>query len=256
MKIGSAAGIGAIMGASLIATGALAQTAKPGVAQRPITLAQALAERERPRAVAVAVPAPVVRIAQVAPSISTAPVVPPSAARASPVAPTLVASIVAPIVAVQAMQVPGPAAGVSLLPPNTPVMLTLNSEINSKTIRRGDDFDLSVASDVMVGGFIVIPRGTRARGQVTYRTGKGVFGKSAKIEVAMQSILLSGRVIPLSGSFREEGRGNTGATIGTALAAGLLPAMFVTGHSAVIPAGREFRAYTKDAVPVQSGGTN
>ena len=111
-------------------------------------------------------------------------------------------------------------------------------------------FKLTVVQDVMLGGYIIIPRGTPAYGSMTYRTGKGAFGKSAKIEIDMESISLAGRSIPLVGHFRQEGQGNTGATIGTAVAAGLIAAAFVTGRSAVFDAGREFRVSTREAVPV------
>src|SRR3569623_1307435 len=94
--------------------------------------------------------------------------------------------------AVAATPAPAPAAVVavarpsadasSLLPAHTEVLLRLNSEVNSKKARKGDHFDLTVANDVMLGNYIVIPRGTPARGEITYRTGKGAFGKSAKME--------------------------------------------------------------------------
>jgi len=129
------------------------------------------------------------------------------------------------------------------------LLLRLEDEVSSKKARVGDAFKLTVAQDVMLGSFIVIPRGTPATGEVTYRTGKGSFGKSAKMEVEMRSINLNGRVIPVSGRFRQEGEGNTGATVGAAVAVGIFSA-FVTGRSAVFQQGREFRAYTRDAIPV------
>lgn len=137
-----------------------------------------------------------------------------------------------------------------VLPSNTDVLLRLDEEVSSKRKRVGDKFRLTVVQDVMLGGYVVIPRGTPAHGSMSYRTGKGAFGKSAKIEIDMDSISLGERTIPLAGRFRQEGRGNTGATIGTAVAAGLIAAAFVTGRSAVFEMGREFRASTREAVPV------
>lgn len=151
-----------------------------------------------------------------------------------------------PVVAVARTAVTGTS---SYLPSNTEVDLTLNSEISSKKSKEGDMFTLSVAHDVMLGDYIVIPKGTRANGKVVYRTGKGAFGKSAKMEIEMVNLDLGNRSIPLSGKFRQEGQGNTGATVGTAVAVGVFSA-FVTGRSAVFEQGREFRAYTRDPLPV------
>jgi len=137
----------------------------------------------------------------------------------------------------------------SVLPANSEVLLKLNSDLNSKKAREGDTFDLTVASDVMFGEYIVIPRGTPAHGVVVWRTGKGAFGKSAKMEIEMRSIDINGRSIPISGKYRQEGGGNTGATVGTAVAAGPFAA-FVTGRSAVWRQGAEFKAFTREPVPV------
>jgi hypothetical protein len=130
------------------------------------------------------------------------------------------------------------------LPANTEVILRLTDELTSKgnANKAGQVFRLVVAYDVKVQGRTVIPSGTMATGEVTKRTGKGVFGKSGKLEVEMRNIDLNGQRIPVVGNYKQEGEGNTLAAVGAVfVAAGLL---FVTGKSAVIPRGREFTAYT------------
>lgn len=133
---------------------------------------------------------------------------------------------------------------------NTPVLLSLNSEANSRHMRVGDTFALTVAQDVAVDGHVVIPRGTRAVGEITWRTGKGAFGKSGKMEMAIRYLDLDGRRIPIDGYHRQEGEGNTAGTAAAVLAAGVIGGLVVTGRSAVVPAGREFTARTIDAIPV------
>jgi hypothetical protein len=145
---------------------------------------------------------------------------------------------------------PAPAALPNQLPANTPVTLSLNSQVSSKTMRTGDTFPLTVALDVAVDGRVVIPRGTRAVGEVIWRTGRGAFGKSGKMEVAMRYLDLGGRRIPLEGIYRQEGEGNTAATVGAVLAAGVVGGLVISGHSAVIPAGRELQGRTLDAIPL------
>lgn len=135
------------------------------------------------------------------------------------------------------------------LPVNSEVLLSVNAEINSKKVKQGQKFALSVARDVMVGDYIVIPRGTPAWGQVSYRTGKGAFGKSAKIEIDMTEVELNGRHILLNGHYRIEGQGNTGAAVGAAVAVGPFGA-FVTGRSAVVAQGTEYKAFTREALPI------
>ena len=145
---------------------------------------------------------------------------------------------------------PAPQARLAQLNANTPITLSVNHEVNSRHVRVGDTFPLTLVQDVSVDGHVVIPRGTRAVGELVWRTGKGVFGKSAKMEVALRYLEMDGRRIPLDGSYRQEGEGNTGATVGAVLGAGVIGGLLVTGRSAVIPAGRELQARIIDAIPV------
>lgn len=136
----------------------------------------------------------------------------------------------------------------ALLPANTEILLSMNSEITSTTHRAGDTFSLSVAQDVRIGEHVVIPRGTRALGEVTWRTGRGAFGKSGKMDLALRHIDLDGTRIPIEGTFRQEGEGNTLATVGGVILVGVF-AGFITGSRARVPAGRELASRTSIAVP-------
>lgn len=136
------------------------------------------------------------------------------------------------------------------LPSQTDVLLRLNSQITSRDQRAGDTFSMTVVQDVSVNGRVVIPAGTRAMGQVTWRTGRGGFGKSGKLEIAMRYLELNGRRIPLTGFYRQEGEGNTAATVGAVVAAGVIGGLVVHGRTARIAEGHEFTAHTVDAIPV------
>ena len=107
---------------------------------------------------------------------------------------------------------------------------------------------MTVAQDVIHNNMVVIPRGTRGMGEVIWETDKGAFGKSGKMEVEIKYIELGGRRVPVQGKFRQEGEGNTVATIATAVMVGVFSA-FVTGKSAVIPKGRELAVHTVDPLP-------
>lgn len=138
----------------------------------------------------------------------------------------------------------------AVLPANTEIALKMNVELNSKRAREGDVFLASVAHDVMLGNMVVIRKGTPANGVVTWRTGKGAFGKSAKMTYAFHSLELEGQRVPISGEFRQEGNGNTGATVGAVAAAGVIGGLFVTGRSAVVEQGREHKVHTAAAIPI------
>lgn len=167
-----------------------------------------------------------------------------AAAETESTAAPAVAVAAAPAVAVVAA--PAPAL---LLPSYTEVVLTPDVEASSKQLREGDVVPMHSVFDVMHKGAVVIPKGTPAKGTVTWRTGKGAFGKSAKMEITFNELTMaSGQKIALSGKHRQEGEGNTGAAVGAAVAVGVFGA-FVTGRSAIIPVGQQLIARTADALP-------
>ena len=140
-----------------------------------------------------------------------------------------------------------------MLKAGTPITLAVTQEVNSSTHEEGDIFKLTVLNDVSVGQSVVIPRGTPANAEITWRTGKGAFGKSGKMEFALTSIELDGKSIPVTGTFRQEGEGNTVATGVGVLAIGLF-AGFITGKRARLPAGRELMSQLAQDVPFNAGG--
>jgi hypothetical protein len=134
-----------------------------------------------------------------------------------------------------------------ILPPNSEVVVTPNDTITTKgkKVKEGFKFTISTMLDVMQDGYVVIPKATRGEGTVTWMTNKGAFGKSGKMEVSFDWLEMGGRRIPLTGSFRQEGEGNTGATVGAVVAVGVF-AGFVTGRSAAIVNGQQLRARTAE----------
>ena len=133
------------------------------------------------------------------------------------------------------------------LAPNAEVVVTPNDTISSKSLKVGDKFRISTVFDVMQEGYVLIPRGTPGEATVSYRTGKGAFGKSAKLEVTFNWLKMGDQVIPLNGTYRSEGQGNAGAAVGAVVAVGVFGA-FVTGHSATLTNGQQLRAHTVQPV--------
>ncbi len=176
-----------------------------------------------------------VALALILPAFSPAALAQETTAPAADTAPLLVA---APAAA------PAPST-LRTLPANTEVLLSMNEELSTKKNDEGDTFYMTVVHNVVHDGHIVIPKGARATGEITWRTGKGAFGKSGKMEIELRYVEVGGKRVPLIGSFRQEGEGNTVATVAGVIAAGVFAA-FITGKTGRIPAGRELSVRTKE----------
>jgi hypothetical protein len=145
-----------------------------------------------------------------------------------------------------------PPSDIQYLPANTEVVVAMNDTITTKgkAFQEGDTFSLTVQDPVFLNDLVVIPKGARAVGRITWLTSKGAFGKSGKMDIDIEYVEVNGRRIPLEGHFRQEGEGNTVATVGGVVAVGVL-AGFITGKSAVIPRGRELTVHTLEDLPVR-----
>lgn len=135
------------------------------------------------------------------------------------------------------------------VPANLAVTVRMNSELNTSRNREGETFYATVANDVVHNGFVVIPRGSRAVGTITWLTKKGMFGKSGKMDISIDTIEIGSNRIATVGTFRQEGEGNTVATVGAVIVAPVI-GFFVTGRSGVIPSGRELEVHTRDPFDV------
>lgn len=139
---------------------------------------------------------------------------------------------------------PAPMQQQVVLPQDTLIQVTPVEEITSKHMHEGDAQMLQTAADVAQDGVVVIPRGSSVKATVTWRTGKGIVGKSAKFELTFNSVTVRGKEYALKGKHRQEGRGNTvGALLGSAI---------ITGHSAVIVSGQILTAFTAQPIPAET----
>jgi hypothetical protein len=142
-----------------------------------------------------------------------------------------------------AMTVASAASAQTVLPADTQLTVTPIAEISSKQMKEGDIKMLQVATEVSEKGVVVIPRGAPVKSTVTWRTGKGIGGKSAKFELTFNTVTVGGREYALKGTHRQEGKGNTTAA--------LLGSMLISGRSAVITSGQPLTAFTAVAIPAQ-----
>lgn len=154
---------------------------------------------------------------------------------------------------VETAAMPAAASDALMLNSGVPITLAVAQEVNTSKHREGDTFPLTVVNDVKIGETVVIPRGTPALGEVTWRTGKGAFGKSGKMEFVLRHLDLGGQRIPISGEYRQEGEGNPIATGVAIIAVGVF-AGFVTGKRARLTTGRELMSQIAYPVPFTADG--
>ena len=131
-----------------------------------------------------------------------------------------------------------------VLPAGTEVPLVTLQELNSLTARQGQRFELSVRDDVTGRGYVAIPRGSRAVGEVKRVIGKGMVGKRGRIEVQLLFVEVGAHRIRIEGRTDDHGKSGTAPVVGTAILAGAFGA-FVTGTSAKLPKGTLVSGYTR-----------
>ena len=103
---------------------------------------------------------------------------------------------------------------------------------------------------MLVNGVTVIPAGSPAVGEITEARNKGMWGRSGRLAGRILYVSVNGRQIRLTGAFDDKG---VAGGVGAALVSGLifLPAgFFMTGTSALIPAGSIIKAFTDEDVPL------
>jgi hypothetical protein len=161
----------------------------------------------------------------------------------------ILATVAAP--PVQAVEPAAPVTAPSLQPTltlsaNADVAVTPAEDLTSKGIKVGHIFPIVTVFDVMVNGYVVIPKGTPGQAQITWRKGKSSFGTSAKMDMSFQWLDLNGRKIGLTGTYRQEGEGGLNNAIGAWAVGTVIAGALVTGKSAKVGHGALLIARTAE----------
>lgn len=155
---------------------------------------------------------------------------------------SLAAPVAAPIAA--------PVTTNAVLRTGTEVPLKLSEELTTKgkKLRVGQRFRMETAEAVVVQGVTVIPVGSPAVGEITDARNKGMWGRSGHLAGRILYVSVNGRQIRLSGAFDDKGvAGGIGAVAVSAIV--FLPAgFFMTGTSAVLPAGTAVKGFVDEDV--------
>jgi hypothetical protein len=177
----------------------------------------------------------------------------------------LAVALIASPLAAQESSVAAPSAGApvpmvvsavqtpqSVLRTGTELSLTLLHELTTKgkNLRVGDRVRLEVADPLLIDGTTVIPQGAPVAAEVTEVRNKGMWGRSGRFVVRLLNVNVNGRQIRLGGTFDDKGvAGGWGAAAVSALV--FLPAgFFMTGTSALLPAGTTVKGFIDEDVPL------
>jgi hypothetical protein len=134
----------------------------------------------------------------------------------------------------------------------TPIEVTVDQAVSSKTSNPGDHFGVSLAAPVMAAGKEVIPAGAQAVGTVTDAKSAGRFKGHAAISVTLDSVTVNGEKYSVKTSSVTEaskGRGErTAIGVGGGAAVGaIIGAIAGGGKGAAIGAGAGAGAGTAGA---------
>jgi hypothetical protein len=126
-----------------------------------------------------------------------------------------------------------------VVPARTTVTVRLGSAIGSKLSQSGETFTGTVARDVVVGGAVAIPRGTRVSGTVVDAKPLGRFAGGAELQVRLDSINLNGSELPVRAAvqtFSAKGKGKRTAVMtgGGAALGGIIGGLAGGGKGAAI----------------------
>lgn len=141
----------------------------------------------------------------------------------------------------------------------TTVEMELANNITSSNLMIGSEIDFSVIRDVKAEGEVVISRGSKALGRVTYIEKRKNFGRPGKIEVKVDKVLtVSGDYIYLDGKgVSAEGKNKSTASWTYFIISLIIlwPLIFIPfiqkGGHALIPAGTKFRGTISQSTTIE-----
>jgi hypothetical protein len=112
------------------------------------------------------------------------------------------------------------------LPPGTVLSLRTNTAIDEKHAVNGQPVDFVVIQDVLIRGYLAIPRGALVHGVVTEIKHAGQLTGSPELALTVTALDIDGRTYPLqSDEFRVKGPSKTGHTVGNVIGGALMGAI-------------------------------
>lgn len=138
-----------------------------------------------------------------------------------------------------------------MVPAGTPLVLRLETALNSRTATTGQKIAFTVAHAYRQDGREVIPAGTPGEGEVTHAAKASWGGKPGELMLAARRLQLSnGVVVRLRSSLGMVGADTTGEAIALSIFTPLALGAFLSGREIDLPAGAFFAARTAETLAV------
>jgi len=129
-----------------------------------------------------------------------------------------------------------------VVPAGTEIPVILSSTINSRVANPGDEFQGSVAADVLVDSEVAIPKGANVTGTVVFSKKQGTFKGEANLAVKLTRLQVRGKGYMIASSTyadtqKGKGKRTAVATGGGAAVGALIGGLAGGGKGAAIGAG-------------------
>jgi hypothetical protein len=146
-----------------------------------------------------------------------------------------------------------------VLEDGTPVNLVLDENVSSADAVKGETIALETVDDIVVNGFVVIPRGSTAWATVTDVQHKRRMGRAGHVDMNIDKVRLEdGEKVLLRAVKDSQGGSNTGKMVGAMAATAIFTlggsALFLLAHGkdTTIPKGTNITAFIQGNVTLDS----
>lgn len=134
-----------------------------------------------------------------------------------------------------------PAAACCVAPAGTIVELEVVPLLSTKTLKRGDKYEIRLAAPLVVDGQTILPAGIMGLGEVVHSAGGSIGGKPGEMILAARFLQYGDQRIPLKGmKLGAVGRDNSGAVLAATMVTALF--MFIPGGEVQVAAGTRANA--------------
>ncbi|GJG86085.1 hypothetical protein tb265_12660 [Gemmatimonadetes bacterium T265] len=136
------------------------------------------------------------------------------------------------------------------VPEGTEFYVVTTEDLSSKNAASGQRVGMKVDENVLVGGQLVITKGTPVRAEVNEAKGSGMFGRAGKLTLrVLSTTAVDGQKVALTGSPQAAGKGR-GATVAAVSLLVSPVGVFIHGKNAEIASGTRLTVYTDEAITI------
>jgi hypothetical protein len=141
-----------------------------------------------------------------------------------------------------------PVLAAGKLETGTPVLLTVDKEVDADEVKLGETVSFTVQQPVKQDGVVVIPAYTPAMGIVTKRKNNFIFGVAGAFEVGNIKLhMADNSLLPIKATVYDKGNSRHGFLFGLLLWI-TLPLIFAKGEDGKIAKGTEVLDYTAQEI--------